>query len=382
MRRAIALMLMTMTVLLGGCSAKNVEAQAYAVSLGVDLTDKGEIEVSVQVPTLSQGGSGGGGGEENGEGGGGGKGYTFSSAAGATLTEALEVLNASVPRELNLTGVKSIVASERLARTEHFSEVIQEIALAYRVYGAAEMVICRGEASEFIQNQQPVIGLRLSESTTVALEHYQEYGYVPSAKAADVYYLSRSFYGDPVAILAAGTPEGQKSETAGNGLDSYAGSLPGSGNDKNQFFGTALMSCGRMVGMLNGTQTQLLNVLMGNLKYFSWVVEGTPVRINLSGSPEVRIDLKGETPTIQVGLTFNMMDSEEKLPEETLRTRLTEGMNELTKYCQECGCDPFRYAETAVWQFATAEDWSEYDWKSKFPNAEVQYEIKVRRIDL
>lgn len=375
MKRWTVALALAAAMLLSGCSAKNVEAQAYAVSMGLDLTGDERIKVSVQVPTLNQSGS-----NESGESdqSGGGKGYTLSSAEGDTLTEALEMLNASVPRELNLTGVKSIVVSERLARSARFSEALHEISLAYRVYGAAEIMVCRGEADAFIRNQQPVIGFRFSESTTVALDHYQEYGYIPSAKTADVYYLSRSIYGDPVTILASGRPE---SGTGVSGADSYAGSMPGNGSEKNQYFGTALMSGGRMVGMLNGRQTQLLNVLLGNVDYFSWIVDGIPVRINLSGRPEVRMALDGEV-TIDVGLTFNMMESEGKLSEERLREKLQEGLEALTSHCQACGCDPFRYAERAAGFFLTVEEWLEYDWRAKFPNAEVRYDVKVRRIDL
>lgn len=356
---------------------KNIEAQAYAVSLGMDLTEGRQIKVSVQVPALSQ--SGGGGNSE--DGGGAGSGYTYSEAQGDTLTAALEMLNAGVTRELNLTGVKSVVVSEKLAQSEWFSQVLEELALAYRVYGAAEMVICSGEAGEFIKNQKPVIGLRLSESTTVALSHYQEYGYIPSAKAADVFYISRSFYGDPVAILAAGGAKNE-GDAGGEGADNYADTMPDTGEEENRYFGAALFADGRMVGRLTGTQTQLLNALLGNITYFSWVIESVPVRINVSGAPEVKVDLSGQNPHVDVRITLNMMESEGKLKPETLKREVEKRLAELTEYCQACRSDPFRYAETAAGQFLTVDEWLRYDWSSRFPQAQVQYEVEVREIEL
>lgn len=373
-----AAILLCLTAMLGGCSMKNIEAQAYAVSMGMDLTEEGAISVSVQVPALSQSGGGGGSGDSGGESGGGG--YTFSQAEGKTLTAALEMLNAGVPRELNLTGVKSVVVSEKLAGSGNFPEVLKELALAYRVYGAAEMVVCMGEAAEFIKNQKPVIGLRLSESTAVALSHYQEYGYVPSAKAADIFYLSQSFYGDPVAILAAGSTDDEK--MSGNGVESYADTLPDTGEKQNRYFGSALFSGGRMVGRLTGAQTQLLSALLGNIEYFSWVLGDTPVRINVSGSPKVKVDLSGERPRIDVSLTLNMMETEGGLEPETLRQEMVRRLEELTRICQECGSDPFRYAETAARQFLTVQDWLDYDWKTRFGNAQIRYTVNVRRIEL
>lgn len=376
MKKVCSLAMMLIAgMLLGGCTMKNIEAQAYAVSLGIDLSEEEKIAVSVQVPALSQSG-GGGSDEENG----GGSGYTFSKAEGETLTIALEMLNAGVPRELNLTGVKSVVVSEKLARAEMFSDVLEELALAYRVYGAAELVVCAGDAGEFIKNQQPVIGLRLSESTTVALSHYQEYGYIPSAKAADVFYLSRSIYGDPVAIYAAGAAE--EADPGGEGAQSYADTLPDTGEKQNRYFGSALFADGRMVGRLNGIETQLLNALLGELDYFSWVVEGTPVRINISGRPQISMDLTGNAPMIDVKLTVNMMESEGKLKPETLRMEMEKRLDELTEYCLGCGSDPFRFAEIAARQFLTVNEWLLYDWEERFPRSEIRYAIDVRAIKI
>ncbi len=367
--------------LLGGCASKNIEAQSYAVSLGIDLTQEGKIEVSVQVPTLNQssggGDSGGGGGSDSGS-----QGYTFSTAQGETLTQALEMLNAGMTRELNLTGVKSIIISENLARSEKFRMLLEELAQAYRVYGAAEVVICSGTAKDFIAEQKPVIGLRLSESTTVSLRHYRETGYIPSAKAADVYYLSRSIYGDPVAILAAVHEEKQEEGTPSTEGEAYAGELNQTGDNKSQYFGAALFADGVMVGRLNGMQTQLLNVMLGDLKHFSWIVEKIPVRISVSGVPNVKVDLSGDRVRIDVKITFEAMESQGGLSTDALRQLLLQRLNELTAYCQSCASDPFRYAEYAARQFIDVDRWIEYDWRSRFPQAQINYEVEVKKREL
>lgn len=363
-----------MAILLAGCTAKDIEEQAYAVSLGVDLMEDGQISVSVQVPALNQSGSSESGGDSGGSGGGG-KGYSFAAASGGTLTDALKMLHATLPRALNLTGVKSVIISQKLAEDEKFEKVLHEMALSYRVYGAAELIVCRGEAQEFIKNQQAVIGLRLSESTTVALSHYHEIGCIPSGKAADVYYMIRSVYSDPVAALAA------VNEDREEGGGDYAGDLARSGDNKNLYYGSALFRKGRMVGVLDGEQTQLLNVLLGNLKEFSRVIGGVPVRIGVSGGPKVTIRREGEYPAIEVRLEMTMMDAEyradTRMAEEEIRT----GLEQLTAYCQSLGTDPFGYADRAAGQFLTIEDWLRYDWREKFRKATVRYDVNVRRAE-
>ena len=366
-RELIMAVVASMLLLLPGCSGTNIEAQAYAVSMGIDLTDDSRVEVSVQMPTLS------GGGDAQESGSGGGKGYTFASAAGDTLTEALELLNATAPRELNLTGVKSIIVSRRLAQDDLFREVLEELALAYRVYGAAELIVCAGEAKSFIRDQKAVIGQRVSESISVSLEHYRRAGIIPSAKAADVFYLSRSMYGDPAAVFAA-----EEGDEQGAG---YAGALDVSGGGKSQYYGAVLFADGRMVGKLTGMQTQLLNVLLGDLPEFSWVVDGVPVRI-IASRPKVRIDLSGGYPLIDAELTIKVMDSEGGLSPARLEEVVLERLNEMTEYCQSIGTDPFRYAEHAVRHFLTVDKWLEYNWRERFVNAEIRYRVEVEQSEL
>ena len=309
---------------LSGCAHMNIESQAYAVSMGIDPSQNGGIRVSVQVPSLNQSG-----GSESGEESGGSKSYTLSAAVGRSLSEALNMLQASIPREMNLSGIKSIVVSQELAESERFREVLHEMAMAYRVYGVAEMVVCRGAAEEFIKEQQPVIGLRLSESIAVELAHCRENGYIPSAKAADVYYLTESIYGDPVAVLAADN-EGENQLPPGENGDMYAGQVPRSGENKNVYFGAALFRNGRMTGLLTGAQTQLLNMLLGDLEYFGWIVDDQPVNLNISGRPEVEMKLSGDKPSIHVRLHVNVLPSEKGADAEAIRKDITSRLNELT----------------------------------------------------
>lgn len=372
---ALALLLLGMTALLSGCAQMNIEAQAYAVTMGIDQTGDGGVKVSVQTPSLNDSG----GGEDSGSGGG--KGYTLSSAQGRTLSEALNMLQASIPREMNLSGIKSIVVSAQLAQSGRFRELLEEMAKSYRVYGAAELIVCLGEAEALINDQQPVIGLRLSESVAVELAHCRENGYIPSAKAADVYYLTESIYGDPLAVLAAANEE-ESGARSGQTGDGYAGGLPRSGDNKNVYFGSALFKDGRMVGMLTGLETQLVNMLLGEISYFSWMADDVPVNLNPAGKPRVEIRREGESLTIGVSLTINVLPPDRNMDAEGLKNDMERRLTELTAYCQEKGVDPFRYAERAAAGFPTVQAWMDYNWDEKFPQAQVNYEVSIRMSEL
>ena len=56
MRKAILIVLLAAICLLGGCgSSAQVEDQAYVIAMGIDRTDDGGIELSVQIPKISGG---------------------------------------------------------------------------------------------------------------------------------------------------------------------------------------------------------------------------------------------------------------------------------------------------------------------------------------
>ncbi len=376
MKRILLLVLLMAVSLLGGCAAVSIDSQLYAVSLGIDQTDDGQIMISIQFPTINKGG--GGGSQEESESEEGNPGYTLATATGHSLVEALDVLEATVPRKPNMTGVKTIVVSEKLARSSDFSEVLHEMAITCRIYGAAHLVVCQGDAQAFIKAQKIVVGLRLSETISAALTHYQETGYIPQSKAADVYFLSRSIYGDPVAVWAAST-DAEEPLPAGQMGASLAGALPRTGENKNQYYGTALLKQGQMVGLLNGAQTQLLNVLLGDLKQFSCMMNDSLVRIRVIAPPIVHVQVDGATPQINVELFLAATGYDKNMDPEELALLLTRQLEGMTAQCQADGVDPFRFAEAAAGQFATVKQWQDYDWHSRFPYAQVVYKLHISK---
>ena len=86
-KRILAALLCACAMLLTGCSELDqVENLAFAVILGVDLTEQGEIEICIQVPKItSQQG-------EEGSGGSGSSDHLIYSASGRNFDEALNLL--------------------------------------------------------------------------------------------------------------------------------------------------------------------------------------------------------------------------------------------------------------------------------------------------
>lgn len=364
--------LLLLPLLLAGCSpVMQIDQQIYAVSMSLDATEEGGVRIAAQMPVV-------GGSVKAGEQNKGGE-YTIASADGAGFPEALDVMQATLQRHLNLSQLKTVVFSEELASQPRFKDLLREIVLTHELYNAAQCIVTTTEAKKFIEEQNPVLGARLSSALTTTLKHHQELGYSPQASLADVFYSMESIYGSGIAILAATSGEEKESVQDDSLGEMLPGTLPRTGDNKNEYVGAALIGEDRMVGVLTGAQNQLLMLLDGQVKEINYVFQDTPLQIRRQNVPIVKIDLSGEAPVIYVTMALSAVSPDKQPDVNQLARELQEKYERLTAYCQSLEVDPFGYAGRAAAQFRTMEEWLAYDWREKFPRAQVEYTIKVFR---
>ncbi len=364
MKRWLAIL--PLVLLLGGCSAaRQVEEQAYAVTMAVDVEESGAMTVSVQVPSL------GGVAKANGEGDDGG--YVISSATGASFEAALALLNETIPRMLNLSQIKSLIIAEELARREDFGMFLREIKQYHLLYGEAGLIVCQGSARGMLEQQKALIGVRLSNSVVIALEQYSLLGTIPCVTLATALYASESVYEDPIAVLAAVSGVEM-------GAD-YAGSLSRTGDNRDEYYGGALLKNGRMVGRLSGGEMQLMNLLRGADQPMAMIVDGVAMNLERQGMPDVSVDLRGDKPVIDVGLCLLVSMTDDSFNPDDIAAALAARYDALTSHCQSLGVDPFGYARAAAAQFLTIPDWQAYDWHERFKTARVTYAITLQRAE-
>ena len=89
---ALAVLITSVLSLTSCRRAQYAENQAYAVMLGIDITDEDKIEVTVKYPKLS-GGTGGSSGGASGES----SSYVVSGSEGESFQEALDKLRTIMP---------------------------------------------------------------------------------------------------------------------------------------------------------------------------------------------------------------------------------------------------------------------------------------------
>ena len=363
---------------LGGCTqARQVESVAFAVILGADLAEDASIELTVQSPKAGgdpQGGEDQGGGSSD---------YLIASARGATFTDALMALEITVPRDLTLTQVKLIVVSESLARHEAFYNFAESLSKLDQSCASAYLAVCQGNAGDFVREQKPVIGMRVSLGILAMFEHHKTRGYITGARFADFYYRGVSVFSDPVAILCAtaeAAPELSAGQSALDGMTPKT--VPAESDNANEYVGTALFRDGLMVGALDGLETSLLNTIHGADVFFGYSLDGMPVGLQSHGIEGLEFSA-GADGRLRISFTlrFNAIADLKAPSTEGIRQTLREDLLQLLRKCQRLGVEPFGFAARAAGQFASLADWQAYGWAERFAEAEFDVDVQITATD-
>ena len=387
-KRMFLLAILAAIFLLSGCSrSSQVENQAYVLVMGLDRLEDGSLQLCVQIPRISGGGASGS--PESSESSGN---YTQLSIKGDDFETALEKLNWAVPRDLNLSHMKLIVFSRKLAEGTDCRRLIENIAQTERLFTSTRVVVCEGEAEAFVKAIRPVIGTRISTDVDALFDHYTSSGYVPRSSLADLYYQTESVYSDPMITYAmldeqAKEEKGEKSEKEGMPASAVlSGSISEISSDykseiANRYLGAAVFSEGRLCGILDGTQTIIANLLRNDVDAFRYKYDDQSLGIVPSRRAFVHVDTGAEDAVIRIDAKLSISAQEQRPDENRLRAMLENEIVSTIRAAQQMGAEPFGFAEKAAANFRTMEAWKEYNWPERFREAEIDIELSFAYSD-
>ncbi len=371
----IFLALCMIIVLRGGT---DVEKQALIVTMGFDRDETGNLQMSLQVPSA---GGGAGGTSEGGsnEGGGGSSGYEFIECTASSFVDALAILDAVLPLEINFSQMIQIVVSESLAQSPYFTDVLEELLTAPFLRQSASLIICRGKAGDFVKEQKPFLTARLSTSINNSLDEYVSMGNIPNSNMGEIIRLFNGAWRDAITPYAAVIKEfpPEKAED-GKPLDTQPGTLPHEGTSKIEYLGAAVFKDGRMVGTLTGQEMHFMYFLQGDMKEFPFLVGDRYYRMSQSIMPRVSVDTSTDPWTLHVDGSVKASplrrgDGDLSGVREAFRKELYD----LLKKLQSLGVDPVGFQGKAVRGSLTVRDWLASDWDQQYQRADIDISTMV-----
>ena len=388
-----ALLLCLLLPLLAGCDGgQEIETCLFVIGMAVDPAPNGNLTVTIKAlsgsqdaqPQTAEGGTGGtGNGEENEiaqaqteqvE-----PGYVVLSATAPSCLRALYLLSATTPRTVNLSQLQEVVISRTLAETDATLSVLKEIHSMYRANGSAVVVVTPDDAGDFIRRQHTLLGVRLSQYLKVLFKHYEENDTIPpDAQLSAVIAAMESGTSDAAAGYAASDDFDSTLvlEDAAD-IDRLPGHLPRTSPVQNEYLGAAIFSGPRMTGVLTGSETALLCLMMGQANTRTTVIDGAQYKTNVKTTVRRKIEQEGAL-SVHIRLNLTRIAGEHARSAGDIAAEIERNCVSLIKKLQASGCDALGFGRYAIRACLTIDEWENGDWQTLYANAPVWVTADVR----
>lgn len=399
MKKLLIFMLLLQTaVLLSGCfDRKELEEQAYVISIGVDKTESEDVfrfTYEIANPEVGSTVSGPSTPEPPQE---------VVSVLGTDFLSATSAANVSVAKEISLDQVRVVIVSEKLARSKKFIHLMQTAPSIIDLKLNAQLVISKEKAEEFIRTNKPKLESRPHKYFQYMLDRAKETGVIPNAPLVRFFQITE---GDADLFIAPfATTKIDPKEEYGSEDNYKAGEVNIKGGNSTQFVGSAVFKEGQMIDTLTGEETRFSLMLDTTLPQQDIIanytdplspgfdlaarvqVDKVKVKIDYKPTSRTNIDVYVNTHMniFAVPSTKNYMinSKNRKILHDSLQKQLQEEGEKFIKKTQEkYKLEPFYWSLHIRSKFLTIKDYEKADWAKKiYPNANVRLHVKVKSLE-
>lgn len=392
----LLLLIIISTIFLSGCWDRlEIEEQAYVVVVGLDLDENDNFVITCQIANPQGGGSAGTGIAEDEE---------ASEIVSFTMKDVLairDLATVSVTRRLTFTHTKTLIVGENLARSDKFYNILESVLRDRQVRRDTFLIISKESAADFIRNNKPPMETRPHKFYQFMSKRWLEAGMVPVSIVRK--FIQSTESGEVLYLAIYGTNE-KVEEKEKKYEDNYiAGEVDKEGGNVVQLIGSAVFKDGKMIGYLNGEETRIALLLREETTIDTlFVTYPDPLnenylitaRIIKTTGAQIDMNLEGEVPVIKVKVPIELSvisipskidyitdKNNRDLLKSHIQDRLKQNAENLIKKTQEeFGLSAFDWYLSVRKQFSTIEEYKEYNWRERYPDAEVSvdYEITIK----
>ncbi len=203
-------------------TSDSVDNISYVIALAVDVNEgEQNLQVTFEFMDTSAFSS-----EQSGDS----KGAIIDTVTSTSINSAINLLNAYIGKEVNLSHCKVVVFSDKLAEKGISSEV-SELMNNIQVRPSTNIIICKGNALEYIQNSTSQLEKILTKYYDIFPNSSEYTGYTSNIMIGEFYnYLTTKECGN-LAILGGLNPTISPSNSSGNPSN---GSSDGSSSGSNK----------------------------------------------------------------------------------------------------------------------------------------------------
>ena len=356
-----------------------------------------------------------------------------------SINSAINLLNAYIGKQVNLSHCKVVVFSDKIAQ-KGISAEVSELMNNIQVRPSTNIIICKGNALEYIQNSTSQLEKILTKYYDIFPNSSEYTGYTSNIMIGEFYnYLTTKECGN-LAILGGLNPTISPSNSSGNPSNSSTdgsssgGSSEGSSSSENssekekpkekpdnsttlsqmisgnapilgergtENIGLAVMKDGIYIGDLTAEDTLCHTLISGEVNSFLLTINNTKIYENYldielfeNMSPKISVEIENNNPKININIKLigrisgikngiNYSDEPSNLDldkisravEDTIKRCITDYLN---KTSTEFKCDIDYFYNYAKRRFITVQDWKNYDWSSKYTNSKFDVNVEAK----
>ena len=404
-KKILVFMLIVVLILItlfGMNSVTSMDNLAYVVAVGFDIKDTGKLELSFQIalPSGSEGGSSGSSSSQSSS-------SIVTSVECNSFESGVNLVNSYLSKELNLSHCKAVVFSEEIA-SQGIGEYLYTLINHVEIRPTCNVIISKCNAKYFLNNSSPMLEQLSSKYYEIASTSERVTGYTYNITLLDFFSDFADSFTECFATLGS-VNDGDISNTGDNN-DQLSSSLSNEGTDdsyvasetpidsqKNiENLGLAVFKGDKLVGELNGVECIAHLILTNELENAVISVpspfESTNyIDLYLTNSKcKTKVYLTNGTPYIKPSIDLSariisMSDDYKNLTEENI-----ELIEEYAKYYVERFIYDYLYktakvfksgitafGKYAVSNFATIDEWNEYNWLDNYQNSFFNVDINV-----
>lgn len=403
---SLILLLFFVPSFLSGCwDRKELDDQAFVLAMGIDKGKDNMLQVSFRIAIPSKSGlaqAGGGGGSEGSiaE-----RSSLLTSIAAPTIPAAITLASGYINRELNLMHLKAVVFGEPFAR-DGVGRVLSFLSRNREIRRIIFVGVSKGEAYKMLSSNNPDLEKTFSK-------WWEGVKMMQKSQAINSGTLFHQFTQDvfnndinsTMMYLAVNKEAGKEisgdlkipKEFKQGNLSVTSGEIPRKGGNQVEYVGTAVFKGDKLTDILNITETRTVMMLKGEFQKGYYILPDPEIKnkyISLElteGSPPItKVSLKNGAITIDetISLEGDLIDIQGSVDYAANNNTLQKLNRYIANYIRENSLAFFEktkkqeidivgYGEYARRDFLTLNDWENFKWHNKLPEAQLNLKVKV-----
>jgi len=389
--RNILIFLITIIFLIAFSSSYaylSIDNLAYVLAMGIDTSDNNKLKVTFQFSTtasITESGSSQKSPPVN------------NTVEASSLSNAINLMNGYIGKQLNLSHCKIIIFSEEFARQGISSEIYTLINNS-QIRPSANIVISKCDSSYYINNTKPELENLVAKYYEILTNSSKYTGYMPDATIGNFFNALKCKTCEPYAILGSINDDSSQSSTNINSQKDYSvkadeSSIESTNGSEN--IGVAVFKNDKLIGELNALETISFLSIRNQIDSFFISVPDpdTPNSyIDLVLKPDVstsiKVNIANGTPYIKIKSKFNgriySMSDNSKYSDTANLDIISQSCNSylesvfsnyLYKTSKELKADINGFGKSSLSNFLTTKEFDDYNWLENYKNAFFDVEV-------